>query len=91
MPAAVWHTPLLQYEFVVESIRRATAPCLLVGGTADPTWDGGVARQLSPHVLEIDGANHGMFIEDSPLAESAAVMGRVATAVENFLDSAVWV
>lgn len=87
---AVWHTPLLKEEPVADSIQRATAPCLLVGGTADPSWDGGLARRLSPHVLEVEGADHGMFISDGPLAESAAVMGRVVTAVEKFLDSAVW-
>ncbi|MGH8792485.1 MAG: alpha/beta hydrolase [Stackebrandtia sp.] len=87
---AVWHTPLITREPVAEAIRRATAPCLLIGGTADPSWDGKLARQLSSHVLEVEGANHGMFITDAPLAESAAVMGRVATAVEKFLDDAVW-
>lgn len=88
---AVWHTPLLTEEPVVESIRRASAPCLLVGGTGDPSWDGELARRLSPHVLEVDGANHGMFITDAPLADTAAVMGHVATAVENFLDTVVWI
>jgi hypothetical protein len=86
---AVWLTPLLTSAWVVEALRRATAPALLVGGTADPLWDGELARELSPHVLEVDGANHGMYVP-GPLARSAAVLGEVATAVENFLDDVVW-
>src|SRR6516225_607579 len=33
--AAVWFTPLLTDEPTVAALRRATGPCLLVGGTAD--------------------------------------------------------
>jgi len=56
---AVWLTPLLDEESV-EAIGRRTAPCLLVGGTADPMWDGSAARQLGDEVLELDGADHGL-------------------------------
>ena len=38
--AAVWFTPLLTDEPTVAALRRATGPCLLVGGTADRFWDG---------------------------------------------------
>lgn len=86
---AVWLTPLLTLAWVVEGLRRATAPMLLVGGTADRFWNGTLARELSPHVLEVEGADHGMYVPGR-LAESAAVLGRVATAVEDFLDDAVW-
>jgi len=83
--AAVWFTPLLTDELTVAALRRATAPCLLVGGTADRFWDGRAARSLAADVLEIDGADHGMFVPGR-LAASAAVLGRVVTAVEYFLD-----
>jgi len=86
---AVWLTPVLTAGWVVEGLRRATAPCLLVGGTADRLWDGRLARELSPHVLEVDGADHGMYVP-GPLAASAAVLGRVATAVDEFLDGVLW-
>lgn len=86
---AVWLTPLLTVAPVVDALRRATAPALLVGGTADRFWDGRLARELSPHVLEVDGADHGMYVPGR-LAGSAAVLGRVVTAVEDFLDEAVW-
>jgi hypothetical protein len=88
--AAVWLTPLLLDPDVVAGLRKATAPFLLVGGTADKhAWDGVLARELTPHVLEVEGANHGMMVPGR-LAASAAVLGQVATAIEDFLDAAVW-
>lgn len=86
---AVWLTPLLNDQLIVGPLQEATAPTLLIGGTADQTWDGSLARKLSPHVLEIDGADHGMYVP-GPLAASAAVLGLVSTAVERFLDEVVW-
>jgi hypothetical protein len=87
---AVWLTPLLRDDVVVSALRRASAPYLLIGGTADElAWDGALARELSPHVCEVDGADHGMFVP-GPLANSAEVLGVVATAVERFLDEVVW-
>jgi pimeloyl-ACP methyl ester carboxylesterase len=87
---AVWHTPLLSDRRCVAALRRATAPCLLIGGTADHLWDGRLARALTAHVLEVPGADHGMVLPGAPLARSAAVLGDVATAVERFLDEQVW-
>lgn len=86
---AVWLTPVLIWPPLVEALRRATAPFLLVGGTADPGWDPALARELTPHVFEVEGADHGMYVP-GPLAASAAVLGRMATAVETFLDDVVW-
>jgi hypothetical protein len=86
---SVWLTPLLRQEFVLDALRRATAPFLLVGGTADPAWDGEVARKLTAHVLEVAHADHAMLLP-GPLAGSARVLGHVATAVEEFLDQVVW-
>lgn len=86
---AVWLTPVLTDEPTLTALRQGTAPCLLVGGTADPVWDGRLARSVTPHVLEVEGADHGMFVPGR-LAASAAVLGRVATAVEDFLDDHVW-
>ena len=87
--AAVWFTPLLTDEPTVAAMRRAPAPCLLVGGTGDQVWDGRLARSLSPEVVELDGADHGMFVP-GPLAASAAALGQVITAVEDFLDHVAW-
>lgn len=86
---AVWLTPNLTSDWVVAALRRATAPYLLVGGTADKAWDSTLAHALSPYVCEIDGADHGMYVPGR-LAASAALLGQVATAVEDFLDTVVW-
>lgn len=82
---AVWLTPLLHVPEVVDGLRRATAPFLLVGGTADRSWDGAVARRLTPHVLEIEQADHALMVP-GPMARSAEALGRVCTAVEEFVQ-----
>jgi hypothetical protein len=87
--AAVWFTPLLTDEPTVAALRRATGPCLLAGGTADQVWDGQIARSITSYVVEIDGADHGMFVP-GPLAGSATVLAQVIAAVEEFLDHVVW-
>jgi hypothetical protein len=87
---AVWHTPLLSDPRCVAALRHASEPCLLIGGTADPWWDSSLARTLTPYVLEVPDANHGMVVPGAPLARSAAILGQVATAVESFLDQHVW-
>jgi hypothetical protein len=86
---AVWLTPVLTVPWVIAGLERATAPCLLVGGTADKLWDGALARRLTPHVFEVDGADHGMYVP-GPLTDSIAVLARVVTAVEEFLDAIGW-
>jgi hypothetical protein len=50
---AVWLTPILTLPWVTAALNRATAPFLVVGGTADDMWDATLARRLSPYVLEI--------------------------------------
>jgi hypothetical protein len=43
----------------------------------------------TPHVVEVDGADHGMFVPGE-LSASAAVLAPVMSVVELFLDQAVW-
>ena len=86
---AVWLTPLLTVPWVAAALGRATAPFLLVGGTNDPIWDGALARRLSPHLLEVDGADHGMYVP-GPLTDSIEVLKHVVVAVEDFLDTIAW-
>jgi hypothetical protein len=83
--AAVWLTPILTDEATLSALRAARGPCLLVGGTADPLWDGRTARLVTPNVLEVEDADHGMLVPGA-LSASAAVLGQVITAVEDFLD-----
>lgn len=86
---AIWVTPPLTNTFVLDALSKSTAPFLLVGGTADPLWDGAAARALTPHVLELAGADHGLFVP-GPLELSAQNISALATAAERFLDENVW-
>jgi hypothetical protein len=86
---AVWLTPLLTEPWAVAALGRASAAFLLVGGTADPYWDSALAHRLSPHVLEVEGADHGMYVP-GPLADTIAVLSRVVVAIEEFLDTIAW-
>ncbi|WP_285663232.1 alpha/beta hydrolase [Actinorhabdospora filicis] len=87
---AVWITPTLTTDdWVPDALAKATKPFLLVGGTADPFWDARLARELSPHVIEVDGADHAMMLP-GPLKASADVLAQVVTCVEAFLDEVVW-
>lgn len=77
---AVWLTPLLNDDGIVAMLRRRTAPALLVGGTADHSWNGVLARELAADVLELDGADHGLArVGDLPQIV-AAVAGFAQTA-----------
>ena len=86
---AVWLTPLLHRPDVVQAIAAAGHPPLLIGGSGDGTWDMTVARRLSPHVLEIPGADHALYVP-GPVSRTAAAAGAVAEAVEDFIDRHVW-
>ncbi|HTJ68001.1 MAG TPA: hypothetical protein VL551_10760 [Actinospica sp.] len=86
---AIWLTPLLNVPEVVRAIESAARPPLLIGGAADRVWDGAVARRISPHVLEIPGADHALHVP-GPVSATNAVAGRVADALEAFIDDHVW-
>ncbi|HEU5363459.1 MAG TPA: hypothetical protein VFU56_08965 [Gaiellaceae bacterium] len=57
---AIWTTPLLGHRRCADGLRARTAPALLVGGTADESWDGDLARELGDEVVELEGADHGL-------------------------------
>jgi pimeloyl-ACP methyl ester carboxylesterase len=87
---AIWMTPLLTgATSMAGALERATAPFLLVGGTADPLWDSALARRLTPHVMEVEGADHGMYVP-GPLTKSIDVLRDIVLAVESFLDTIGW-
>jgi len=80
---AVWLTPLLNDPECVEMLRARTAPALLVGGTADPSWEGALARELSDDVLELPDADHG-FGGPGGVSALLANLGSVAESVAVF-------
>jgi hypothetical protein len=86
---AIWVTPVLTSPAVVKALRLATAPFLLIGGSRDELWNLELAESLTPHVLEIAGADHGLFVP-GPLSRSAQNIGLVAEASETFIDRQVW-
>jgi hypothetical protein len=87
---AVWLTPVLRFmPWVVEALAAASAPFLLVGGTADRSWDVDLAHRLTPHVLSVESADHGMYVP-GPLRGTVEVLGLVVESVEKFLDEIGW-
>jgi len=62
---AIWLTPLLHLPDVVEAMTRNSGRQLLVGGTEDPAWDLEAADLIGGDVVQIEGADHGMFAHDA--------------------------
>lgn len=56
----IWLTPLLGIEDVRRAAARAAASTLLIGGTADPYWDGAAAAATGAAVFEVPGADHSL-------------------------------
>jgi hypothetical protein len=70
---------------VIAGLSAATAPCLLVGRTADEQWDGSLARLIpGGEVFEVPRADHLLEIMGDPLA-SIDVLRSVTAAVADFL------
>jgi hypothetical protein len=83
---AVWLTPLLDRPEIAEAINSATAPALLVGSPADPTWaDGPAPGNAALEVLALDGLDHALQVSRDPLA-SLAVLRDVTARVGAFLE-----
>jgi hypothetical protein len=83
---AVWLTPLLTDDRVVDDLARTSAATLLVGSTADQTWDSSrIPDNQMLEVFELDGLDHGLELPGDPLA-SADALKRVTARVGEFLD-----
>ena len=80
----LWVTPLLHEPEIARGFQRLQAPALLVGGTADQSWDGELARRSGHEVLELDGADHGLQLADDPLG-SLDVLRQVVERVDEFV------
>jgi hypothetical protein len=83
---AVWLTPLLVQDEIVEALEAADAPTLLVGSPADPTWGGGrVPDNPALEVLELEGLDHSLQVSGDPLA-SLDVLRTVTARVGSFFE-----
>src|SRR5918996_6652933 len=83
---AVWLTPLLVRPEVARALASATAPALLVGSTADPTWaNGELPGGDALEVVELDGLDHSLQVEGDPLA-SLDVLRQATERIGAFLE-----
>ncbi|MFI7542746.1 alpha/beta hydrolase [Actinoplanes sp. NPDC049599] len=80
----IWLTPVLRDSDVPGDLRRSTAPFLLVGGSADPSWDAGLARGLGRPFFEAENADHGMETDADPV-NSADILRRATSAMDTFV------
>jgi hypothetical protein len=78
----VWLTPLLHNGEIAAGFELLSAPALLVGGTADESWDASVAGRHE--VLEIEGADHALQLPESPDA-SVAALGKLVERMDQFV------
>ena len=82
---AVWLTPLLVRPDVVSALASSSAPALLVGSAADPTWsDGEQPANRAVSVVEFEGLDHSLQVEGDPLA-SLDVLRQVTERIGEFL------
>jgi hypothetical protein len=83
---AIWLTPLLTEAAVADAITAATAPTLLIGGTADKLWVPEVAAATGKPVLAVPDGDHNLRVPGR-LSNYTDVLGLIGTAVEEFLDA----
>ncbi|HST43034.1 MAG TPA: hypothetical protein VLK58_26145 [Conexibacter sp.] len=82
---AIWLTPLLDRPEVRAAVTAATRPLLLVGGTADPSWQpDGLGSSVLLSQLELTGHDHALQIPRDPIA-SIGSLKKVTKHVERFL------
>ena len=82
----VWLTPLLGSEYVKAALEATQVPTLVVGATADPSWDSEfVARLENVEVIEIDGSNHVLGHATDP-SRSIDYLRTVTQGVGSFVN-----
>jgi pimeloyl-ACP methyl ester carboxylesterase len=83
----IWLAPLVGSEPVRSTLLAGRAPCLVVGGSADPAFDAEFAAGLDPEratVLVLEGAHHGLAVAD-PFA-SLDLLRTLLDALESFVE-----
>jgi hypothetical protein len=81
--AGIWLTPLLDVPEVGMAAARAHDRTLLVGGTADPSWNRTLAHESDREVLEFVGADHALEFPDADATAEART--RLRRGVREFL------
>ena len=90
---AVWLTPLINdagtsvAKAVADGLSGASAPFFLIGGSADPSWDGVRARSFArAEVLEIRDADHLLQVPGD-VDRSIDALRSVSAAVSDFIGA----
>jgi hypothetical protein len=83
--SGIWLTPLLNHSELVAALPVIRAKTLIIGGTADETWNGEVAKSSGQQLLEIPGADHGLEIPGDPAA-SVRLLGEIVSTIGTFLE-----
>jgi hypothetical protein len=90
---AVWLTPLINEagtsvsKPVIDGLAEASTPFLLIGGSADPSWDGARARSfMRAEVLEIADADHALQVPGE-VDRSIDALRSVSAAVADFIGA----
>ena len=84
--SAIWLTPLFELPDLVVASKVIVAKTLMVGGTADDSWDGNIARASGQQVLELPGADHGLEVQGNPLA-SVGLLAEIIATMTQFVKS----
>ena len=81
---AIWLTPLLTLPDVLRAMSDNPGRQLLVGGSEDPAWDPAAARTTGGEVVQVEGADHGLFNDDA--VRTAEMHVEVTRAIERWLS-----
>jgi hypothetical protein len=82
---AVWLTPLLNHERVVDDLSRAARPALLIGGSADESWaPDALADSGLLQIVQLDGLDHSLQRPGDPGASIDALRA-VAERIDQFV------
>jgi len=82
---AIWLTPLFDRTGSIDAVARNPRPQLLVGGFADPQWDGDRARTLGCDVADFLDATHFMNVPGDAV-RSAQIQVEISRIVDAFLS-----
>jgi hypothetical protein len=82
----IWLTPLVGVTEVATALPRLPQNSLLIGGTADRSWDGEVARKSGLPIHEVPDGDHVLRIADDPI-RSVDALRSVVVAMDQFFVS----
>jgi hypothetical protein len=86
---ALWLTPLLDQQVVLDGLARAAPPTVLIGGTADASWKPEALAPGAPiEVVELPDLDHSLQVAGDPAA-SLRALERVVATIDRYLAAAL--